>query len=181
MGQRRVCTWSPREGGAGAGSPWGWQAASMPRTGPFLDCWALGSCGEAGRGGLGPSFRFLSAFVMTPECRVCSLSSSFLISAVEQRLRSWPPASGEVTEQASRAPAGRDRKTKTASGRAAPLSAHPGLDSQQKGCSNANTAATPHHTSGHRGRPQARPPPLEDTRYCGPLCGLGVPGPALLR
>ena len=63
---------------------------------------------------------------------------------MEQCLPSCPPVSGEVTERESRAPAGRDCKSKTASGQAAPLSAHPGLVSPQKGCSNTNTTATPH-------------------------------------
>ena len=58
-------------------------------------------------------------------------------------------------ERESRAPAGRDCKSKTASGQAAPLSVP-------------------------RDGRRDEPPPLQDTRHCRLLCGLGVLGPALL-
>ena len=67
----------------------------MPRTGLLLGCWVLGSHGEAGRRGLGPSFHFLSAFVLMCEYSVCCLSSSILISAAR------PPVSGAATGRAS--------------------------------------------------------------------------------
>lgn len=145
----------------------------MPRTGLLLGCWLPGSRGEAGRGRLGPSFHFLSAFVVICEYGVCSL-----LQYPHLRNGATPPhlasCLGEVTERESRAPAGRDQRRKTASEPVAPLCTHPGLDSTRKGCSNANTAATPH--LGSQG-PAAgtRPPPLQDTRHSGPLGGLGVP------